>query len=390
MIFLTGGTGFLGQEILTRLLAQEKQVALLVRPEKEQSAEARVHHLLKDSSVAGALERGQVKVVAGDVTLPFFGLGESQFDALATDVRSIFHSAASTSLNQTLEDARTINVAGTQNVLEFANRTKKESFDCFYHISTAYVAGDVERVVTADELNLSHSFRNSYEQTKAEAEAIVRGAITVPTCVFRPSVIVGDSVTGVTTSFSMLYIPARLIVQGILSALPASHTAPFDVVPVNYVADAIVSLSSMRRTANAYHLSAGIGRESSPWEILECLIKTFNMYRERGLRALHMPERFSAEMLTLIHHSLCVARTGLTNLEKLFTSRLSVLKQVLPFFPYMIRNPRFDSTATVRDLGSELALPPLFTNYSERLFKYCLDTNWGKITPPVATSASFV
>ena len=53
------------------------------------------------------------------------------------------------------------------------------------------------------------------EQTKAEAEALVRSRLgSLPGVILRPSIIVGDSQTGVTSSFKMLYSPSRSTPEG--------------------------------------------------------------------------------------------------------------------------------------------------------------------------------
>lgn len=392
MILLTGATGFLGGELLTRLLRAEENpsLCLLIRGENAEERFKELKNRLK-TELPGLEIDSRLSFKGGDTTLPNFGLGESEFQDLANKTSKIMHSAASTNLGQSLELARSINVAGTENALKLAKRSS--SFENFFHISTAYVAGDVTNSVRADEICLKRSFKNGYEQSKAEAEILVRGS-GLNYCVYRPSVIAGDSDTGLTSSFNVLYVPVKFLVRGFFSALPLSTTAPFDVVPVNYVADSIVSLSgysgrnrngqiipAATRQFQAYHLAAGVGRESNPWEIVEIVIKAFNNSRLAKFGSLHIPAVIQHEMLALIHHSICVARTGVKNLEKLFIKKIGVLSQALPFLPYMIRNPQFETTETQIDLNGILDPAPLFLNYAERLFLYCFESDWGRQTP---------
>lgn len=374
MIFITGSTGFLGRELLRSLSHGDRvsHFCLLIRANSQEEAAARADRLIP------ANLRHRVEIINGDITLPHYGLSPQIYANVAARVRKIYHCAASTQLAPSLSEARAINVVGTSNALALAIAALPFSFEMFYHISTAFVAGDTELTVSPDYLDLNVSFRNAYEQSKAEAELLVRES-GVPYCIFRPSVIVGNSITGATSAFNVLYVPARLLVTGIFRALPVSHHTTFDVVPVDYVAEAIAALSHhQQRTSCSYHLCAGLGREPSPWEIVEALIDTFNKYRERGFKILHPPKLLSPEMLSWVYHSICVAKTGVRNLEKLFTQHIEILRQVLPFFPYMIRNPRFDTQRTERDLSGILSPPPLFKDYAENVFKYCLDTNWGR------------
>ena len=391
MYLLTGSTGFLGREILARLVVDpaeirapgDRQISVVVRPNSGVDPEARVKELL--GSIFGSeADRfaDRVEVIPGDITEQNFGLGDAEFDALARRIVRVYHSAASTDLNPSLEEARKNNVAGTIHTLDLARRssTFHGTPTQFFHISTAYVAGGTSSVVDPLFLASNGNFRNSYEQSKAEAELEVRRETTVQSCIFRPSVIVGDSVTGQTSAFNVLYIPSKFILKGLLRVLPASPTAPFDVVPVDYVADAIVALSRLtERSSDAYHLTVGVGRESTPLEILEHLLQAFEKYRVKGRGLLHVPTLISPERLSALLAKISAAYSQLEKWEESICRRLPVLKHILPFVPYMTDNPQFDTSATRRDLAETLGQPPLFTYYSERIFAYCIQTDWGRL-----------
>lgn len=390
-ILLTGASGFLGSELVTRLLSSSDSSAgklrVLIRG---QDADNKFKKLCASVSSASA-DLTRLELVKGDITLENLGLGGAEFDSLAQKTNKIFHCAASTNLGQSLEEARSTNLAGTKHMLDLANRSNFfNSFENFFHVSTAYVAGDTTWTVDSSKIGLNQPFKNGYERAKAESEILVRGS-GLNHCIYRPSIIVGDSQTGITTSFNVLYIPVKFLVRGFFSALPFNSQTPFDVVPVNYVADAITSLSGFNfknsegkiiqpsnRNSNCYHLTVGVGQESSPWEIVELVIKAFNRSKLSRLGSIHIPALIPHEMLQLIHHSICVACTGVKGLEKLFTKKLAILSQVIPFLPYLIRNPQFDCFDTNRDLHISVDRAPLFSTYAEKLFLYCLDSDWGR------------
>lgn len=395
MIFVTGASGFLGRELLERLLSNRKssKICVLFRETPQQSASEKLQNLLQGilghSLAKQCLSR--VEIVPGDLCLENFGLGETAFTALASEVTAIYHCAASTALGQSLDDARKTNVFGTTQIMKLAKLANQQKGSAdqqratqfqLNYLSTAYVAGDTEQIVRPNELRLGQTFKNYYEQSKAEAEFIVRSQwSSIPTCIFRPSVIVGNSITGKTSHFHVFYIPAKFFVKGLFQALPARPNIPFDVVPVDYVADAIVALSNHAFShGKCYHLCAGVGRETSPLEILELIVETVNTYRKEGLRKLYMPTMIP-EMAALAHYSLAAAMAGVKNIEKVVVHHFNLIKQLLPFIPYMIRNPRFDTSDTSRDLTGLLPLPPLFQSYAGGIFRYCLDTNWGKLVP---------
>ncbi|MFN8388972.1 MAG: SDR family oxidoreductase [Bdellovibrionota bacterium] len=387
MILVTGSTGFLGRELVARLLRlrPDAELCLLVRDQTEHDALRRVRAALEDifepATVQSYLQR--IHIVRGDISEDRFGLGDTEYTQLASKLSAVYHSAATTTLNHDLPTARRVNVGGTQHVLDLAEQSARHYGSDFrlYYISTAYVAGARKGIVRTDELDPAGSFRNAYERSKAEAEALVRSRKDfVSYCIFRPSIIVGDSVTGQTSAFNVIYGPAKLLVKGLMSRLPALPHAPFDIVPVDYVADTIVYLSAILPSNGAcYHISAGVGRESNPWEIVEQLFSTFNKHRRRGRGLLPMPALVPAEVLALAQTSLEAAKTSMKTLERLVTNRISVFAQTLPFIPYLVGNPQFENSDTIRDTGSALSLPPLFPSYAERLFMYCLHTNWGKL-----------
>ena len=72
--FLTGATGFLGMEVLARLLERtDREVVALVRAADDAAAEARLDGVLDDALPRPAPYRGRVRALAGDLTTP--GLG---------------------------------------------------------------------------------------------------------------------------------------------------------------------------------------------------------------------------------------------------------------------------------------------------------------------------
>src|SRR2546423_8306770 len=118
---LTGGTGFLGSELLARLLERENgPIYVLIRAESADEAEARLAALVR--SLLGEREDrpGRAVAVRGDVTRSWLGMGAARRDWLAERVRRIIHRAASVSFTLGVEEARGIHVDGTRPVVELA------------------------------------------------------------------------------------------------------------------------------------------------------------------------------------------------------------------------------------------------------------------------------
>ncbi len=111
------------------------------------------------------------------------------------------------------------------------------------------------------DLDVGQDFRNSYEQTKFEAEGLLReSAGDLPLTVARPSIVVGEAGTGWTTSFNVIYPMLRAYRRGLVRELPASADAVVDVVTGDYVADGLVHLLlDADHVGGTYHLVAGAG-----------------------------------------------------------------------------------------------------------------------------------
>ena len=280
-MLLTGGTGFLGGELLARYLERtDRTVYLIVRAETQADADRRLRSLL--DNLLGDPDAYVHRAVAlrGDVCRPGLGLTAAARDRLAAAITDVVHCAASVSFQLPLPEARRMNVEGTRQVLELASLAQcRGGLRSFAHVSTAYVAGDSNGLFGEDDFALGQSFRNTYEQSKHEAERLIRAsAEAIPVQIFRPSIVVGDSHSGYTPAFNVIYSPLRAFSRGTYAAIPGRGSSPVDVVPVDYVADAIFALAG--RPGTVYHLTAG-ERAATLGQLIELATWYFDRPRPR-------------------------------------------------------------------------------------------------------------
>ncbi len=252
MILLTGATGYLGTLVLARLLEDAgdgPQIICPVRAADDDAARARIAHTLAGIwNDPGAARSARVHAVARDLT------GELDLEQ-AREITHVLHCAAAVQFDLPIEEARAVNVEGTRRVLDLARRAP--ALERVVHVSTAYVAGHSEGVVLEDEPMEGPAFRNSYEQTKHEAELLVaQHAGDLPVVVARPSIVVGEAQSGWTNSFNVLYPPLRAYRRGILRAVPAAPDGIVDVVTGDYVADGLLALLEASDVSGTYHLVA--------------------------------------------------------------------------------------------------------------------------------------
>lgn len=259
-VLLTGATGFVGMELLVRVLEQtDRDVIALVRAEDDDAAQGRIDELLK-LLIAPARRRGyrrRVQGVAADLEQPGLGLSDQTRDRLTASIGTVVHCAASVSFTLELEEARRINVEGTREILRLAAEARDYgSLDRVVHVSTAYVAGERDGRARERQGDVGQSFRNTYEQSKLEAEQLVHDS-GLPAAIVRPSVIVGDSVTGWTPCFNVIYWPLQAYARGLFEQIPGEADAPIDIVPVDVVADALLSLVKGPVRCGTFHVVAG-------------------------------------------------------------------------------------------------------------------------------------
>ncbi len=241
-VLVTGAAGFVGTEVVKRLIGRGCAVVALARAHDGDAARRLARAWWDWPDLRAKIGHG-IEPVTGDVAASFLGLGTEVYADLARRVTHLVHAAADLRLNAPLEALRATNVDGVRHVLEFAQMARQHGLVRLGHVSTAYVAGAHPSVVPEDDLPAAPRFRSSYERTKHEGESLVRAVMgEVPVSVFRPGMIVGDSHTGYIKTFNTVYYALRLLLTGRLRVLPASPAIRLNLIPVDYVADAVTQL----------------------------------------------------------------------------------------------------------------------------------------------------
>ena len=362
-VFLTGATGFVGMELLARYLERsDRHVYALVRGRDDAEATERLERVLEGMEGTGRAYGGRWTAVAGDIEAPGLGVSPARRSELARAVGDVVHGAASISFELPLEESRNINVSGTRRVLEFAREChERGGLRRLAYISTAYVAGDHDGVFTERELDVGQDFRNPYERSKFEAERLVREhARELPVQIFRPSIIVGEERTGWTASFNVVYPPLRALESGAFSAVPGDPDTPVDIVPVDYVADAIFELANRPLdTTAAHHLVAGPRAT------------TVGRLAERAAR--HFRRRPPALVPIRVYELL---RPLLMRLAGDRARRIMERTRVL--FPYFTMRVRFDDRRTRERLAPAGIEPPRPESYLDRLLEFAVASRWGR------------
>lgn len=363
-IFLTGVTGFLGQELMRLLLAEGAEIVCLTRPGKTADARGRVTAALAGSG----LDPDRVAVAEGDLAQPRFGLAAADWDRLAAETSNIVHCAADVRFNQPLDKIRKINVDGVGHILDLAAacRRSNPNFERLDYVSTAYVAGRRTGVAMEEELEHSSGFKNSYEQTKHEAEKMVRERRgEMPVAIYRPAIVLGASGDGVAKPNNVIYPMLKVFARWRLAAVPANAATRLDLVPVDYVARSLIAISkSPAALGGCFHLAAGDGRDLSLGRFIRIMGEVFHR------RIIIMPP--------WVH--LKIIRPLLKTFKREFYERSTTTFRA--FEPYIFdENPRF-STVNARAAlaGTGIEMPDTET-FLRACLTYAVNTRFGKAPP---------
>lgn len=341
--FLTGYPGFIGKRLAAELVKAHPDARhyLLVQPK-----------FFKDAKkyVRGLPGGGKgVELLQGDIVDMHLGLSSAEYNQLCDEVTDIFHLAAISYLGVPPPTAHKVNVEGTRNVLELAHDARH--LRRFHHFSTAYVSGDRVGVIAEDELDLGQHFRNAYEETKFQAEKLVRraGERGLEVVIYRPAIVVGDSKTGEIDRFDGPYYMGILLVTSPLAVplpLPGNGVAPLNVVPVDYITRAVVQLADDPRSAGrTFHLVDP--NPMSSRRVYELIAEKAN----KKLPKLTVPHRAADVLMRL------------PGVEKLVRPQRAAIGYVNHLAIYNCRN-----TLELLD-GTGIRCPPL-TSYLDTLVNY--------------------
>lgn len=368
--FITGGTGLVGTYLLPRLFRRHPSSAatLLVRAKDGRDASERIRAVARRLVVVEGIADAPARLdgIPGDVAADRCGLTEADTERIVRTATHIVHGAATIRFDHPLDEARAINCGGTARMLHLAAHcASRGRLERFLYIGTSSVSGRRSGRILEDELEAGQTFFNTYEQSKCESERLVRDRFhEVPATIVRPSIIIGDSRTGATTTFNVIYIPLRLLQRGLLTAIPGRPDTPLDLVPVDWVCDAAAAIMDRSDSAGAvYHLTAGPGRAARLGDVVVRAARFFDR---------HTPAARPRSIEFITDEEFARRRAAVRGREEALMTQLDTL------LPYVTVDRLFDSAhADAALAGSGVVFPP-FSTYAERILSYCLESNWGK------------
>jgi nucleoside-diphosphate-sugar epimerase len=328
-ILITGATGLIGRQLIAMLRtdARVERIYALVRPET----------VLR---MSGPASSARVVTIACDLTCDDLGIGAAERARLAASVTTVIHLGANTSFSQSLDGARAINRDGTRRLLALTAGWPR--LRQWIYVSTAFVAGQRTGLVReGNGVADASTWVNAYEQSKAEAEALVRAA-RADWLVARPSTIVCDDLTGGISQMNAVHRALRLYFGGLAAMLPGSETSTLDVVTTAFVARSLARLALECGTiGGTYHLCAGAGAMPLD-ELLDATHAAFARSAAWRRRGIARPVRCDLETYRVFEQAV----------EDVGSERVRRAVRSLRYFVPQLAYPKhFDTTAADTALG---------------------------------------
>ena len=296
-VLITGSTGFIGAALIAKLFTTEdwRDVIFLVRSKSPEEGLVRLVQTLRKHGVSNkqlnAIRLGQI--LCGDLNVVNRWVGDPRIESIETVVSS----AAVTSFgNHPL--IWSTNVNGVLDMAHGLNRVAK--IKRFIQVGTAMACGAAAPKLVPEGfdsgLNTKHFLE--YTHSKYEVERLIREELPeFPMVVVRPSIVVGHTQLGCEPSGSIYWVFRMALA---LKAFPCALAQKIDVVPVDYVADALyLLLKKPTLKYSSYHISAGKKSSSSFAQIDKAIAKATGRkpmtgYKQKSYsEILLMRERFT-------------------------------------------------------------------------------------------------
>jgi len=279
-------------------------------------------------------------------------------------VTHVVHSAGDVRLNQSLEEAQACAVGGLERILTFAADCRRHGqFVKLDAVSTIGVAGRQRGLIPEAPLTGERQYRNTYEAAKHAAEEVLLRAMAegLPATIHRPSMVVGDSRSGRVSRFQVFYYLSELLAgRRTWGVVPDTGPARLDIVPVDYVVDAIALASKAPDSVGrVFHLCSG-PEQAVPLRQLADRLRT--LFADEGIR---LPRRRIV--------SPAAVRRVLPWAVRLSPPRVRRALATAPYFlAYLEDEQTFDNAATQAYFTERgLILPPV-DEYLDRIVGYYL------------------
>ncbi|MCF2859798.1 amino acid adenylation domain-containing protein [Pseudoalteromonas sp. SMS1] len=254
-ILLTGATGFIGRYVLAQLISDtDATVYCLVRANNQAQARQRLKDSLQKARLWNTSLSRRIKAVTGDLEQKRLGLDSKAYIELASKVDVIIHSATYMDHLASFEQMKAANVNSTIELIELQQQIKPKRM---LFVSTT---GVLKQPSLADEdtplSQQKHAEAEGYIATKWASELLIDQARGrgFDICVVRLGLIAGSQQTGLSDEAQWLTMLMKLTSN--LGVCFDDKRFKTSILPVDYVAKALVTIARQAQVLPRYHLTS--------------------------------------------------------------------------------------------------------------------------------------
>ncbi|KAJ7763433.1 hypothetical protein B0H16DRAFT_1527845 [Mycena metata] len=189
VVFVTGTAGALGAYLLARLLSQSQFTRVYVFNRFGASIQERQRSSFSTHGIdVGLLTSPKLRLLAGDLTKPTFGLPTVEFEEIRSQVTCIIHNSWQVDFNLSLSSFEP-GIHGTRNLVDFALTAPHANPPQFIFVSTVGVYRNFSGTVAPEAKipDVHTSCGQGYAESKWVCEQILE--IAADTTVLRPIIV---------------------------------------------------------------------------------------------------------------------------------------------------------------------------------------------------------
>ncbi|QAR51847.1 nonribosomal peptide synthetase MxaA [Bacillus aerophilus] len=275
-VFLIGGTGFIGKQLVKKLVKEDVNILLLVR------SKSKATRIFQER---GILKEAVMHFVEGDLTKVDLGLSaEDQERVLKTDV--IIHAGGPMDIQATSKEAASVFLNGAKYIGELAKSIhQSKGLQQFIHV-VGYMSpfDDQNSKIAIDVFEEGNDYlkiKNPYERTKFLADLYIRqqaSAVGYPLSVINPPTVVGSSQTGSTEQIAGLGLLVKSMRRGLMPVIPGGKDYRLPLISNDEFAKFIVQVFKLEQPAiQTYTLVEDKEHDQNVAELLSMMSESMNM-----------------------------------------------------------------------------------------------------------------
>ena len=367
-LFVTGITGTVGNEILRYLMQHHRndQVYFLIRSSSQNHLKLRWDRVLSTASdnTVAVDDIPNFKPVSGNIIEENLGLEESIKEHLVNHVTHIIHAAGNISFTAPFDISRRDNVDGTRHVLDFAQACK--NLKQLAHISTIFVAGKRSGSIFENELEHDEGFASTYEQTKYEAEILVRKRMSqLPLAMYRLALLPGRS-DGYIHHYGVFHQGLQFYYYGLIPVFPGDKDAFIDLCPADQATNTLMDLFLKNfEHGRTYHICRG-SKAIPMHRLAEIMTEVYSETLLAWKRGDHsIPDFVNESTYKLFEKSV---------IETQDSTFLKVVKIMNTMIPHLLNPKQFQNPTFVKLNENSMCTEEFF----KKVLHTCVASDWGR------------